>query len=175
MGTIASSPQENFLLSKLNGAFDTTSQTQSSSDEEGHNGMNITGRHSPALIGREVLATSGNLSALPNQSFDSLDQKVLVNIPLADLMAYLQVVANHSQNLPLTKRDDPYVERMEFSISDEEYAKKSDAFIPADVRVIGGSFLNYTKVLDLPSMSEYSPSNGAQEPGELPLLSSFWK
>ena len=94
------------------------------------------------------------------------DDQVLVNLAMADLMAYLQVVANNSNKLPLTRRDDPELTRMVTDITSEEYAKKSAAFIPADVRVIGGSFLRYGNVWDLPTSEEYIAADGAQEPGE---------
>jgi hypothetical protein len=94
------------------------------------------------------------------------DNQVHVNLAMADLMAYLQVVANNSNNLPLTKRDDPELGRMISNLTSEEYARKSAAFIPADVRVIGGSFLKYGRVWDLPTGEEYNASDGAQEPGE---------
>jgi len=93
------------------------------------------------------------------------DEQVLVNLAMADLMAYLQVVANNSNNLPLTRRDDPELTRMVTNLTREEYARKSAAFIPADVRVIAGSFLKYGNVWDLPTSEEYVASDGAQEPG----------
>jgi hypothetical protein len=93
------------------------------------------------------------------------DEQVLVNLAMADLMAYLQVVANNSNNLPLTRRDDPELTRMVTNLTSEEYARKSAAFIPADVRVIAGSFLKYGNVWDLPTSEEYVASDGAQEPG----------
>jgi hypothetical protein len=52
------------------------------------------------------------------------------------------------------------------TLTSEEYARKSAAFIPADVRVIGGSFLKYGKVWDLPTSEEYTALDGAQEPGK---------
>lgn len=94
------------------------------------------------------------------------DEQVLVNLAMADLMAYLQVVANNSNDLPLTRRDDPELTRMVTNLTSEEYARKSAAFIPADVRVIAGSFLKYGNVWDLPTSEEYVASDGAQEPGE---------
>jgi hypothetical protein len=94
------------------------------------------------------------------------DDQVHVNLAMADLMAYLQVVANNSNNLPLTRRDDPELGRMVSSLTSEEYARKSAAFIPADVRVIAGTFLKYGRVWDLPTSDEYNASDGAQEPGE---------
>lgn len=93
------------------------------------------------------------------------DDQVHVNLAMADLMAYLQVVANNSNNLPLTRRDDPELGRMVSSLTNEEYARKSAAFIPADVRVIGGSFTKYGRVWDLPTSEEYNAQDGAQEPG----------
>lgn len=94
------------------------------------------------------------------------DDQVQVNLAMADLMAYLQVVANNSNNLPLTRRDDPELTRMVSTLSSEEYARKSAAFIPADVRVLGGSFLKYGKVWDLPTSQEYTAIDGTQEPGK---------
>lgn len=79
------------------------------------------------------------------------DDLVNVNMPMADLMAYLQVVANNSNQLPLTVRDDPELDRAVNSLSSEEYARKSAAFIPADVRVLGGVFTRYGRVWDLPT------------------------
>ena len=79
------------------------------------------------------------------------DDQVHVNLAMADLMAYLQVVANNSNHLPLTRRDDPELDRTASSLSSEEYAKKSAAFIPADVRIIGGVFTRYGRVWDLPT------------------------
>jgi hypothetical protein len=103
--------------------------------------------------------------SLPRPNFIRDDQ-VHVNLAMADLMAYLQVVANNSTNLPLTRRDDPELTHMVSNLTSEEYARKSAAFIPADVRVIGGSFLKYGKVWDLPTSEEYTSLDGAQEPGK---------
>jgi hypothetical protein len=103
--------------------------------------------------------------SLPQRSIIRDDQ-VQVNLAMADLMAYLQVVANNSNNLPLTRRDDPELTRMVSTLSSEEYARKSAAFIPADVRVVGGSFLKYGKVWDLPTSEEFTALDGAQEPGK---------
>lgn len=79
------------------------------------------------------------------------DDQVQVNLAMADLMAYLQVVATNSQNLPMTRRDDPELGKTVSLLSAEEYARKSAAFIPADVRVIAGSFTKYGRVWDLPT------------------------
>lgn len=98
------------------------------------------------------------------------EDQVHVNLAMADLMAYLQVVANNSNNLPLTRRDDPELSRMVSNLTSEEYARKSAAFIPADVRVIGGTFLKYGRVWDLPTSDEYNATDGAQEPGTLNCL-----
>jgi hypothetical protein len=98
------------------------------------------------------------------------DDQVHVNLAMADLMAYLQVVANNSNNLPLTRRDDPELGRMVSTLTLEEYARKSAAFVPADVRVIGGTFTKYGRVWDLPTSDEYNASDGAQEPGKNYLI-----
>lgn len=79
------------------------------------------------------------------------EEQVHVNIAMADLMAYLQVVANNSNHLPLTRRDDPELDRTVSTLTSEDYARKSAAFIPADVRVIGGTFTRYGRVWDLPT------------------------
>ena len=79
------------------------------------------------------------------------DDQIHINLAMADLMAYLQVVASNSSNLPLTRRDDPELGRTVSTLTAEEYATKSAAFIPSDVRVIGGSFLKYGRVWDLPT------------------------
>jgi len=79
------------------------------------------------------------------------DEQVHVNLAMSDLMAYLQVVANNSSQLPATKRDDPDLDRFVPSLDPEDYARKSAAFIPADVRVIGGTFTRYGRVWDLPT------------------------
>ena len=93
------------------------------------------------------------------------DDEVKVNLAMADLMAYLQVVANNSANLPLTRRDDPEVPKTVSSLTHDEYARKSAAFIPADVRVIAGSFTKYGRVWDLPTSEEFNAVDGAHEPG----------
>jgi hypothetical protein len=87
----------------------------------------------------------------PNLTRLSEDQ-VHVNLAMNDLMAYLQVVANNSPKLPLTRRDDPdLVVNSKHQLGPDEYARKSEAFIPADVRVIGATFQNYGNVWDLPT------------------------
>jgi hypothetical protein len=101
----------------------------------------------------------------PRRSIHS-DEQVHVNLAMADLMAYLQVVANNSTNLPMTRRDDPELKRMVSNLTSEDYARKSAAFIPADVRVIGGTFTKYGRVWDLPTSEEYNAQDGAQEPGK---------
>mmetsp|Transcript_26800 Transcript_26800/g.37790 ORF Transcript_26800/g.37790 Transcript_26800/m.37790 type:complete len:589 (-) Transcript_26800:208-1974(-) len=93
------------------------------------------------------------------------DNDVHVNLAMADLMGYLQVVADNSNNLPLTRRDDPELVRTVSTLTADEYAKKSAAFIPSTVRVIGGSFTKYGKVWDLPTGDEFDAVDGAQEPG----------
>lgn len=79
------------------------------------------------------------------------DESVQLDLPMADLMAYLQVVANNSSNLPLTRRDDPELGRTVSSLTSEEYALKCAAFIPANVRILGGVYGKYGSVWDLPT------------------------
>ena len=79
------------------------------------------------------------------------DESVQLDLPMADLMAYLQVVANNSSNLPLTRRDDPELGRTVSSLTSEEYALKCAAFIPANVRILGGMYGKYGSVWDLPT------------------------
>jgi hypothetical protein len=79
------------------------------------------------------------------------DDQINVNMAMADLMAYLQVVANNSNHLPLTRRDDPELDRTVSTLSSEDYARKSAAFVPADVRILGGTFTRYGRVWDLPT------------------------
>lgn len=79
------------------------------------------------------------------------DDSVQLDLPMADLMAYLQVVANNSSNLPLTRRDDPELGRTVSSLTSEEYALKCAAFIPANVRILGGMYGKYGSVWDLPT------------------------
>ena len=73
------------------------------------------------------------------------------DLPMADLMAYLQVVADNSSNLPLTRRDDPELGRTVSSLTGEEYETKCRAFVPANVRIFGGAFGRYGRVWDLPT------------------------
>jgi hypothetical protein len=167
MGITTSIPEGHFSLSKA--SHDSNTLPSSHDDDDGHHDMNVHRSNSP-LIGREVLTTPENNDAeLANQtqkSLDDSDKKVLVNIEMSDLMAYLQVVANHSSNLPQTRRDDPEGEILISAVPDDLYAKKSAAFIPSDVRIIGASFLKYRRVWDLPNLSEYNPYSCAQEPGK---------
>jgi hypothetical protein len=102
------------------------------------------------------------------------DDEVQVNLAMADLMAYLQVVATNSQNLPMTRRDNPELGNTVSSLSAEEYARKSAAFIPADVRVIAGSFTKYGRVWDLPTSEVSLPVVAMRQSSSLltSLLSS---
>jgi hypothetical protein len=73
------------------------------------------------------------------------------DLSMTDLMAYLQIVADNSSNLPLTRRDDPELGRTVSSLTAEEYETKCRAFVPANVRILGGMFGRYGKVWDLPT------------------------
>ncbi len=79
------------------------------------------------------------------------DDDINVNLAMADLMAYLQLVAANSQDLPLTRRDDPELGKTVCTLSSLDYSKRAEAFLPCDVRVIGGSFTKYGRIRELPS------------------------
>ena len=82
------------------------------------------------------------------------------------LMVYLKDVADNSDDLPKTQRDDPDLGRIVSTITPEDYAKKAEAFLPANIRIFGGVFTKYPKVWDLPTCEEFVMSDGAQEPGK---------
>jgi hypothetical protein len=167
MGTTISIPESHIFSTKP--SHDSNTLPSSLDDDDGHHDMNAHRSNFP-MIGREVLTTPENddteLASQTQKSLDDSDKKVLVNIEMTDLMAYLQVVANHSSNLPQTRRDDPEGEILISAVPDDLYAKKAAAFIPSDVRIIGASFLKYSRVWDLPNLSEYNPYSCAQEPGK---------
>ena len=109
----------------------------------------------------------------PTEAAPSTDSIKTVDPDTARLMTYLKTVAENSTNLPKTRRDDPDLGRIVSTLTAEEYAPKSEAFIPADVRVIGGIFSKYPRVWDLPTGSEFMLSDGAQEPGMSTIFSLF--
>ena len=86
------------------------------------------------------------------------DSLQIDHLPMADLMNYLQLVANNSSNLPLTRRDDPELGRTVSSLTPEEYATKCAAFVPSMVRILGGQYGKYGSVWDLKT-SEVSLSH----------------
>jgi hypothetical protein len=92
-----------------------------------------------------------NFPLSPGGSRRITDDQVHLDIPMAELMAYLQMVANHSSNLPLTRRDDPDLGRTVSSLTADEYAFKCAAFLPSRIRIIGGQFGKYGRVWDLPT------------------------
>ena len=102
------------------------------------------------ILGMEARDESDTQESANNSS-KIRDDQIQVNLAMADLMGYLQVVANNSNQLPLTRRDDPELDRIVSSLTSDEYARKSAAFLPADIRVIGGTFTRYGRVWDLPT------------------------
>ncbi len=74
-----------------------------------------------------------------------------------DLLAYLQIVGEHSSSLPFTWRDDPLLGRTVSNLTSKEYARKADAFIPCDIRVIGATPNNIDRTddRDVKDVSEY--------------------
>lgn len=67
-----------------------------------------------------------------------------------DLLAYLEIVGENASNLPLTWRDDPQLGRTVSTLTAKEYAKKADAFIPCDIRIIGATSVNYDRSAEVP-------------------------
>ena len=60
-----------------------------------------------------------------------------------DLMAYLEIVGEHADDLPLTWRDDPELGRSVSTLTAKQYEVKADAFFPCDVRVIATTCTKY--------------------------------
>jgi hypothetical protein len=72
---------------------------------------------------------------------------------IANITEYLEIVGEHSDNLPLTWRDDPELGRTVSSLTSNEYAKKADAFVPSDVRIIGGTSNKYGRSWEIPQVN----------------------
>lgn len=81
-----------------------------------------------------------------------------------DLIAYIKIVGENASNLPMTWRDDPELERMISGLTSREYAKKADAFIPCDVRIIGATNLPRTRKTLRNISDEIKISERATEP-----------
>jgi Tfp pilus assembly protein PilF len=85
-------------------------------------------------------AKSGSKSLKkPKIEVDQIDQEQARQ----DLMAYLEIVGENADDLPLTWRDDPELGRSVSSLTAKQYATKADAFIPCDVRVISTTCTRY--------------------------------
>lgn len=148
-----------------------TPPVSSSSSSQSQNSGTVSPRRNMALSNNANIDNPGIAGPYckdqthSNVSSYVADEEVKVNLAMADLMAYLQIVANNSSNLPLTRRDDPEVHKSVSNLTSDEYARKSAAFVPADVRVIAGSFTKYGNVWDLPTSDEFNAVDGAHEPG----------
>jgi len=114
---------------------------------------------------RAIGTTSPSAQSTASASTKIADDAVQLDLPMADLMAFLQVVANNSSNLPLTRRDDPELGRTVSSLTAEEYAFKCAAFVPSNVRILGGQFGKYGRVWDLPTSEEFDVVGSTREPG----------
>jgi len=168
----------NTLASKEGSHFShmSNSNTDISSYDAGDEGgdafahMDEKKEHNPASSRRNTPTRGnkktrrGNVQSRDDDTFEAAtpsthikDDQVHVNLAMADLMAYLQVVANNSNMLPLTRRDDPELGKTVSSLTLEEFASKSAAFIPSDVRFIGATFTRYGRVLDLPTSQVRAP------------------
>jgi hypothetical protein len=144
-GTVASTP----VGSKRN--KDGTTNNGENGDKAHHDGDDQSSekREADKQNNKRSSSTSKRDTAQPVQRLS--DDQINVNMAMADLMAYLQVVANNSNHLPMTRRDDPELDRTVSTLSSEDYARKSAAFVPADVRILGGTFTRYGRVWDLPT------------------------
>lgn len=145
------------------GSIGSPSSAYSRKSRRGGGGINNGGDDRKRHNGSTVGEGPPKIERAPSSIID--DSNVTVNLAMADLMAYLQVVANNSSNLPLTRRDDPELGRTVSNLTADEYAKKSAAFIPSDVKIFAGSFTKYGRVWDLPTSEEFIPGDSAQEPG----------
>lgn len=67
-----------------------------------------------------------------------------------DLIAYLEILGENATNLPLTWRDDPQLGRTISTLTTKEYARKADAFIPCDLRIIGATTVDAPRNADVP-------------------------
>jgi hypothetical protein len=121
-------------------------ENRDSSVEQHHNK-----RISPASTDSPSMSYANKFASPPRGNKRITDDQVHLDLPMAELMAYLQMVANHSSNLPLTRRDDPDLGRTVSSLTADEYAFKCAAFIPSKIRILGGQFGKYGKVWDLPT------------------------
>lgn len=145
---IAANKQQKYDDSNNNN-YDTTEEDQSSSEKR-ESADRRTQKRSSASNQRDTTQPSSS-SSKQNINKKITDDQIHVNMAMADLMAYLQVVANNSNHLPLTRRDDPELDRTVSTLSSEDYARKSAAFVPANVRILGGTFTRYGRVWDLPT------------------------
>ena len=108
-------------------------------------------RTSPASADSSSMSYEDKFPLSPVRNKRISDDQVHLDLPMAELMAYLQMVANHSSNLPLTRRDDPDLGRTVSSLTADEYAFKCAAFLPSKIRILGGQFGKYGRVWDLPT------------------------
>eukprot|EP00577_Skeletonema_sp_RCC1716_P000654 CAMPEP_0113435386 /NCGR_PEP_ID=MMETSP0013_2-20120614/36245_1 /TAXON_ID=2843 ORGANISM="Skeletonema costatum, Strain 1716" /NCGR_SAMPLE_ID=MMETSP0013_2 /ASSEMBLY_ACC=CAM_ASM_000158 /LENGTH=547 /DNA_ID=CAMNT_0000325751 /DNA_START=68 /DNA_END=1708 /DNA_ORIENTATION=- /assembly_acc=CAM_ASM_000158 len=132
-------------------------ENRDSSVEQHHNK-----RISPASTDSPSMSYANNFATLPPRGNKRItDDQVHLDLPMAELMAYLQMVANHSSNLPLTRRDDPDLGRTVSSLTADEYAFKCAAFIPSKIKYFG----KYGKVWDLPTSEEFNAKSSTREPG----------
>ena len=143
-----SSPNNNTDTSDFNTSYNTDTDTDDNFSPDREQQQYHQRTKSPTA---QSVSSRTAASASVRSSRIIHDESVQLDLPMADLMAYLQVVANNSSNLPLTRRDDPELGRTVSSLTSEEYALKCAAFIPANVRILGGMYGKYGSVWDLPT------------------------
>lgn len=122
----------------------------------------------------KVPRKNGKKTATLAAKEDAIDQEQ----EKQDLLAYLEIVGEHSSQLPYTWRDDPQLGRTVTTLTSKEYAKKADAFIPCDIRIIGASSCNLDRTSDRQIEDAMNIDAKAVEPGKstgLPISNTLLK
>lgn len=121
------------------------------------------------ILSMKALATSAKMSqggtkGIVTEEEDEEQDEIDEDQAKEDLLAYIKIVGENASNLPMTWRDDPELERMVSGLTSREYAKKADAFIPCDVRIIGATNLPRSRKTLKNISDEMKISERATEP-----------
>ncbi len=100
----------------------------------------------------------------PKIEIDQIDQEQARQ----DLMAYLDIVGENADDLPITWRDDPELGATVSTLTAKQYAKKSDAFIPCDVRVIASTCTKYG------NLNKGLPNKEVRARSEVLFFCNYW-
>ena len=120
------------------------SEEASEEDDDRDDAPKAQGRRSSERVEEEKAKAKKPKSKKSKE--DEIDQEQAKQ----DLLAYLEIVGENGSNLPLTRRDDPQLGRTVSTLTAKEYAKKADAFIPCDIRIIGATSVNYDRTAEVP-------------------------